>query len=158
MVPSARAVNYTMNRKAIRDLAAKELGIRTARYHYATTEEELRKGAEDLGFPCIVKPLMSSSGKGQSVMRSVDDVKRAFEYGMAGSRGDVKELIVEEFVDFDYEITLLTVTQDNGNTLFCAPIGHVLPAESDEHSPLARGRKYGESCDRSPDRSRNLGS
>lgn len=125
VVPSARAVNYTMNRKAIRDLAAKELGIRTARYHYATTEEELRKGAEDLGFPCIVKPLMSSSGKGQSVMRSVDDVKHAFEYGMAGSRGDVKELIVEEFVDFDYEITLLTVTQDNGNTLFCAPIGHV---------------------------------
>lgn len=125
VVPSARAVNYTMNRKAIRDLAAKELGIRTARYHYATTEEELRKGAEELGFPCIVKPLMSSSGKGQSVMRSVDDVKHAFEYGMAGSRGDVKELIVEEFVDFDYEITLLTVTQDNGNTLFCAPIGHV---------------------------------
>lgn len=125
VVPSARAVNYTMNRKAIRDLAAKELGIRTARYHYATTEEGLRKGAEDLGFPCIVKPLMSSSGKGQSVMRSVDDVKHAFEYGMAGSRGDVKELIVEEFVDFDYEITLLTVTQDNGNTLFCAPIGHV---------------------------------
>lgn len=125
VVPSARAVNYTMNRKAIRDLAAKELGIRTARYHYATTEEELRQGAEDLGFPCIVKPLMSSSGKGQSVMRSVDDVKHAFEYGMAGSRGDVKELIVEEFVDFDYEITLLTVTQDNGNTLFCAPIGHV---------------------------------
>ena len=125
VVPSAKAVNYTMNRKAIRDLAAKELGIKTARYHYATTVDELRQGAEDLGFPCIVKPLMSSSGKGQSVLRSVDDVQRAYDYGMAGSRGDVKELIVEEFVDFDYEITLLTVTQDNGNTLFCPPIGHV---------------------------------
>ena len=125
VVPSAKAVNYTMNRKAIRDLAAKELGIKTARYHYATTEDELRAGAEDLGFPCIVKPLMSSSGKGQSVMRSVNDVQHAFEYGMAGSRGDVKELIVEEFVDFDYEITLLTLTQDNGHTLFCPPIGHV---------------------------------
>ena len=125
VVPSAKAVNYTMNRKAIRDLAAKELRIKTARYHYATTVDELRQGAEDLGFPCIVKPLMSSSGKGQSVLRCMDDVQRAFDYGMAGSRGDVKELIVEEFVDFDYEITLLTVTQDNGQTLFCPPIGHV---------------------------------
>lgn len=125
VVPSAKAVNFTMNRKAIRDLAAQELGIRTARYHYATTPEELRAGAEHLGYPCIVKPLMSSSGKGQSVLRSADDVEKAFCYGIEGSRGDLKELIVEEFVHFDYEITLLTVTQKNGNTLFCAPIGHV---------------------------------
>ena len=125
VVPSARAVNFTMNRKAIRDLAAKELGLKTARYHYATTYEELCKGAEDLGYPCIVKPLMSSSGKGQSLVKSADDLRHAFDYGIAGSRGDIQELIIEEFVHFDYEITLLTLTQDNGNTLFCPPIGHV---------------------------------
>lgn len=125
VVPSARAVNFTMNRKAIRDLAAKELGIKTARYYYATTLEELQVAADKIGYPCIVKPLMSSSGKGQSLVRSSEEVAKAFEYGMAGSRGDVKELIVEEFVNFDYEITLLTVTQNNGHTLFCPPIGHV---------------------------------
>lgn len=125
VAPSARAVNFTMNRKAIRDLAAQDLGLPTAKYHYATTLEELRAGADKVGFPCIVKPLMSSSGKGQSLVKTADDLEKAFQYGIEGSRGDLKELIVEEFIHFDYEITLLTVTQDNGNTLFCAPIGHV---------------------------------
>lgn len=125
VVPSARAVNFTMNRKAIRDLAAKELGLKTAKYFYATTFDELVAASHEVGFPCVVKPLMSSSGKGQSIVKSADELQHAFEYGMEGSRGDVKELIIEEFVKFDYEITLLTVTQDDGNTLFCAPVGHV---------------------------------
>ncbi len=125
VVPSARAVNFTMNRKAIRDLAAVDLGLKTAKYYYAKTFDELKAGAEKVGFPCVVKPLMSSSGKGQSVVKSEADLQHAWEYGMSGSRGDVKELIIEQFVKFDYEITLLTVTQKNGPTLFCAPIGHV---------------------------------
>ena len=125
VTPSARAVNFTMNRKAIRDLAAKELGLKTARYFYATTYEQLCRAAEEIGFPCIVKPLMSSSGKGQSLVESAADLRHAFDYGMEGSRGDVKELIIEEFIRFDSEITLLTVTQKDGPTLFCPPIGHV---------------------------------
>lgn len=125
VVPSARAVNYTMNRKAIRELAAKELGLKTARYFYARTLEDLQQAAAQIGFPCVVKPLMSSSGKGQSVVKCAGDLEKAFHYGMEGSRGDVKELIIEEFIHFDYEITLLTVTQENGATLFCPPIGHV---------------------------------
>ncbi len=125
VVPSARAVNFTMNRKAIRELAAVELGLKTAKYFYARSEEELREAAEKVGYPCVVKPLMSSSGKGQSVMKSADDVAHAWKYGCEGSRGDIRELIVEEFIQFDSEITLLTVTQKNGNTLFCPPIGHV---------------------------------
>ncbi len=125
VVPSAKAVNYTMNRKAIRDLAAKDLGVKTAAYFYATTLEELETAAAKIGFPCIVKPLMSSSGKGQSMVKSADELAAAWEYGCNGSRGDIKELIIEEFISFDSEITLLTVTQDNGNTLFCPPIGHV---------------------------------
>lgn len=125
VTPSARAVNFTMNRKAIRDLAAKELGLKTARYFYASTYGELCRAAEEIGFPCIVKPLMSSSGKGQSFVGSADDLEQAFRYGMEGSRGDVKELIIEEFIHFDSEITLLTVTQKNGPTLFCPPIGHI---------------------------------
>lgn len=125
VVPSARAVNYTMNRKAIRDLAAVELGLKTARYFYATTLEELKEASEKIGFPCIVKPLMSSSGKGQSMVKSADELEAAWEYGCRGSRGDIKELIIEEFISFDSEITLLTVTQRDGKTLFCPPIGHV---------------------------------
>ena len=125
VVPSARAVNFTMNRKAIRDLAAKELGLKTARYFYAKSLDELRAAAHEVGFPCVVKPLMSSSGKGQSVVRCADDLEQAWEYGCSGSRGDIKELIVEEFIRFDSEITLLTVTQKDGPTLFCPPIGHV---------------------------------
>ena len=125
VTPSARAVNFTMNRKAIRDLAAKELGLKTARYHYASTYEELCSAAEDIGFPCIVKPLMSSSGKGQSMVKTAADLEHAWKYGIEGSRGDIQEVIIEEFIHFDSEITLLTVTQKNGPTLFCPPIGHV---------------------------------
>jgi len=124
VVPSAKAANYTMNRKAIRDLAAKELGIRTAKYRYATSYEELKNGVEYCGFPCVVKPLMSSSGKGQSVIKNQNDIEKAWNYAMEGSRGDLKEVIVESFVDFDFEITLLTVTQKEGETMFCSPIGH----------------------------------
>ena len=124
VVPSAKAANYTMNRKAIRDLASKDLGIRTAKYQYATSFEELRNGVAYCGLPCVVKPLMSSSGKGQSVIKTEIDIEKAWNYAMDGSRGDLKEVIVESFVDFDFEITLLTVTQKHGETLFCPPIGH----------------------------------
>lgn len=124
VVPSAKAANFTMNRKAIRDLAAIDLGVRTATYRYATSFEELKAGVEACGIPCVVKPLMSSSGKGQSVIKSADDIEKAWNYAMEGSRGDLKEVIVEGFIDFDYEITLLTVTQKEGPTLFCPPIGH----------------------------------
>ncbi len=125
VVPSAKAVNYTMNRKAIRDLAAKELGVKTASYKYATSLEELKSAAAEIGYPCIVKPLMSSSGKGQSMVKSAEEIEAAWKYGCEGSRGDILELIVEEFISFDSEITLLTVTQNSGETLFCPPIGHV---------------------------------
>lgn len=124
VVPSARAANFTMNRKAIRDLAAKELGLKTAKYDYATSFEELKKATEKVGIPCVVKPLMSSSGKGQSVIKSVDEIEKAWKYAVEGSRGDLIEVIAEEFISFNYEITLLTVTQKNGPTLFCPPIGH----------------------------------
>lgn len=125
VTPSARAVNFTMNRKAIRDLAAVELGLRTAKYFYAKTFEELKQAALALGFPCVVKPLMSSSGHGQSVVRCEQDLRKAFDEAMSGSRGDIREVIVEEFINFDSEFTLLTVTQKDGPTLFCPPIGHV---------------------------------
>ena len=124
VVPSAKAANYTMNRKAIRDLASIDLSIKTAKYKYAKSFKELKEGVEYCGFPCVVKPLMSSSGKGQSVIRTVDDIKKSWDYAMEGSRGDLMEVIVEEFISFEYEITLLTLTQDNGITLFCPPIGH----------------------------------
>lgn len=124
VVPSARAANYTMNRKQIRDLAAKELGLRTANYRYASSLEELQKAVGEIGIPCVVKPLMSSSGKGQSTIKSEADIKKAWNYSQSGKRGDIAEVIVEAFVNFHTEITLLTVTQKNGATLFCAPIGH----------------------------------
>ncbi len=124
VVPSAKAANFTMNRKAIRDLASKELALRTAKYQYATTLEEFKKAISAIGIPCVVKPLMSSSGKGQSVVKTEADIEKSWTYAMEGSRGDYKEVIVEEFVKFDSEITLLTVTQKNGPTLFCPPIGH----------------------------------
>ncbi len=124
VVPSAKAANYTMNRKAIRDLAAKELGLKTATYEYATSAETLKLAVASVGMPCVVKPLMSSSGKGQSTIRTEEDIEKAWAYSQEGSRGDVAEVIVEAFVDFNYEITLLTVTQNNGPTLFCPPIGH----------------------------------
>ncbi len=125
VVPSARAVNYTMNRRAIRDLAAKELGLRTAKYFYAKTFDEFKKAADEIGFPCVVKPLMSSSGHGQSYVHNDDELQEAFRDAMEEGRGDVKEVIIEEFIDFDSEFTLLTVTQKNAPTIFCPPIGHV---------------------------------
>ena len=125
VVPSAKAVNYTMNRRAIRDLASRDLGLRTAKYFYAKTFEEFKKAADEIGFPCVVKPLMSSSGHGQSYVHNDDELQQAFNEAMEGSRGDVREVIIEEFIDFESEFTLLTVTQKNGPTLFCPPIGHV---------------------------------
>lgn len=124
VVPSAKAANFTMNRKAIRDLAAKELGLRTAKYEYANSYEELISVVRSIGMPCVVKPLMSSSGKGQSVIKSEADIQKAWDYAQSGKRGDHTEVIAEAFVKFDSEITLLTVTQKTGDTLFCLPIGH----------------------------------
>lgn len=128
VVPSARAVNFTMNRRAIRDLASRVLGLRTAKYFYAKTYDEFKKAADEIGFPCVVKPLMSSSGHGQSYVHNDGELEAAFRNAMEGSRGDVKEVIIEEFIDFDSEFTLLTVTQKKGDTLFCPPIGHVQKA------------------------------
>ena len=125
VVPSARAVNFTMNRKAIRELAHTELGLKTANYKYAKTYEEFCSAAEEIGYPFIVKPLMSSSGHGQSKVDSPEELDKAWKCAAEGARGDIKEVIVEQFIKFDSEITLLTVTQNNGNTLFCQPIGHV---------------------------------
>lgn len=124
VVPSARAANFTMNRKAIRDLAAKELGLKTANYRYATTLNELKTAVKEVGIPCVVKPLMSSSGKGQSTIKTEDEIEKAWSYSQSGKRGDIAEVIVEAFVKFHTEITLLTVTQKDGETLFCPPIGH----------------------------------
>lgn len=124
VVPSAKATNYTMNRKQIRDLAAKDLGLKTANYRYASSEEELRHAVIEIGMPCVVKPLMSSSGKGQSVIYHKEDIATSWQISQTKGRGDAQEVIVEAFVDFDFEITLLTLTQKSGNTLFCPPIGH----------------------------------
>ena len=125
VVPSAKAVNFTMNRKAIRELAHTELGLKTANYKYASTYEELLEATKTIGFPCIIKPLMSSSGHGQSKVDTPEELPQAWECACGGARGDLREVIVEQFIPFDFEITLLTVTQKNGHTLFCQPIGHV---------------------------------
>jgi phosphoribosylglycinamide formyltransferase 2 len=124
VIPSAKAANYTMNRKSIRDLAAKELGVKTAKYRYAKNLEELKQAVAELGLPCVVKPLMSSSGKGQSFVRTEQEIQKAFEIAMEKGRGDYEEVIVEEFINFDFEITLLTVKQWDEKTLFCPAIGH----------------------------------
>ena len=124
VIPSAKAANFTMNRKSIRDLASKELGLKTAKYKYAKSYRELVEKVKYTGMPCVVKPLMSSSGKGQSVIKKESDIKDAWDEALKGSRGDLMEVIVEEFISFDYEITLLTLTQNNNNTLYCPPIGH----------------------------------
>lgn len=124
VVPSARAANFTMNRKAIRDLAAHDLALRTAKYAYASTLEEFTAAVAHIGVPCVVKPLMSSSGKGQSIVRDAADAGKAWEIAITKGRGKTTEVIVEEFIHFEKEITLLTVTQNNGETLFCPPIGH----------------------------------
>jgi len=123
VVPSARAAQMTMNRDAIRDLASKELGLRTSSYRYAESREELRAAAEAVGVPLVVKPVMSSSGKGQSTVRDMGEIDGAWDYAAAGMRGDRQRVIAEAFVDFDYEITLLTVRATDG-VHFCPPIGH----------------------------------
>ncbi len=123
IVPSARATQLTMNRDAIRDLAAQELGLTTSLYRYAESLDEVRVAAGVTGFPCVIKPVMSSSGKGQSTVRSAEELAAAWDYACAGMRGDRARVIVEQFVDFDYEITLLTVRHAGGIS-FCPPIGH----------------------------------
>lgn len=125
VIPTARATAVTMNRDRIRDLAASELGLRTARYAYASSAEELAAAAVPLGWPVVVKPVMSSSGKGQSVVEGPEGIAAAWEAAMAGARGSGARVIVEEFLRFEQEITLLTVKQWAGATLFCPPIGHI---------------------------------
>ena len=124
VIPTAAATNYTMNRDRIRELAANELGIRTAKYAYATTLDELTQASTKIGFPNVVKPVMSSSGKGQSIVNSATEVEQAWEYAIAGARGNTQKIIVEEFIDFEIEITLMTVKQWSAPTIFCPPIGH----------------------------------
>ena len=113
-----------MNRNRIRELAAKKLGIRTAKYAYATTLDELTQASTKIGFPNVVKPVMSSSGKGQSIVNSTAEIEQAWEYAIAGARGDTQKIIVKEFIDFEIEITLMTVQQWSAPTIFCPPIGH----------------------------------
>lgn len=124
VIPTAKATYLTMNREGIRRLAAEELGIRTSPYRFAATFEEFEEAVKAIGMPCVVKPIMSSSGHGQSVMRREADVKGAWEYAQEGGRAGAGKVIVEGFVDFDYEITQLTV-RHAGGTSFCEPIGHV---------------------------------
>lgn len=124
VVPSARAAHMTMNRERIRNLAARELGVPVSDYRFATTKAEFVLAVEEIGLPCVVKPTMSSSGKGQSTVRSIDEIEAAWEYALGGTRGTADQVIVEELVDFDYEITLLTI-RHVGGTSFCEPIGHV---------------------------------
>lgn len=123
VIPTARAANLTMNRDAIRDLASKKLGLRTSLYRYAESREEALAAGEELGFPLVIKPVMSSSGKGQSTAQNEDELSVAWDYAVANMRGDRVRIIVEQFIAFDYEITLLTVRTVQG-ILFCPPIGH----------------------------------
>jgi phosphoribosylglycinamide formyltransferase 2 len=123
VIPNAQAVSKTMNRKNIRRFAAEELGIKTSGYHFVSTYEEMCIAADDLGFPCVIKPVMSSSGHGQSIARSPFDLENSWEIAKE-ARGDASELIVEEFIRFDYEITLLTA-RNGTETVFCEPIGHI---------------------------------
>jgi phosphoribosylglycinamide formyltransferase 2 len=123
VIPNARATKLTMNREGIRRLAAEELGLKTSPYRFTNTLEAFRKAVEDIGIPCVVKPIMSSSGKGQSVIRSAKDIENAWRIACEQSRTGGSSVIVEGFIDFDYEITLLTV-RHKGGTSFCAPIGH----------------------------------
>ena len=124
VIPSAKAANLTMNRDRIRDVAV-GLGVRTAKFNYAESAEELLAQANAIGFPVVIKPVMSSSGKGQSVAKTAADIQASWDYACAGMRGDRKKVIVEEFINFEFEITLLTIRQRKGPTLFCEPIGHV---------------------------------
>lgn len=123
VIPSARAAQLTMNREGIRRLAAEVLGLPTSPYQFADSFEQCRAAVESIGFPCLIKPIMSSSGKGQSVLKSLDDLQTALDYAQAGGRAGKGRVIVEGFIDFDYEIALLTV-RHSGGTTFCAPVGH----------------------------------
>src|ERR1700761_9468984 len=123
VIPTARAAQLTMNREGIRRLAAEELGLPTSPYAFASTEEEYRSAGGEIGFPCLIKPIMSSSGKGQSVVKSEPDITKAWQYAQEGGRAGKGKVIVEGFVDFDYEITMLTVRHIGGAS-FCAPVGH----------------------------------
>jgi phosphoribosylglycinamide formyltransferase 2 len=123
VIPNANAVNKTMNRKNIREFAAEELGLPTSKYKFVTTFEELENAADYIGFPCVIKPVMSSSGHGQSIAKTKDDLAKSWETAKE-ARGDASELIVEEFITFDYEITMLTARNEN-ETVFCEPIGHI---------------------------------
>jgi len=124
VIPNAQAVSKTMNRKNIRKFASEDLGLKTSKYQFVSTIEELKKAVLEIGFPCVIKPVMSSSGHGQSVCKSIQDIEKSFEIATNEARGDASELIVEEFIDFDYEITLLTARNEL-ETVFCEPIGHI---------------------------------
>ena len=124
VIPTAYATHLTMNRDAIRNVAADKLKMRTAKFAYAENHKELKEACGEIGYPCVIKPVMSSSGKGQSVAKASRDVKKSWDIACLGMRGDQKKVIVEEFIDFDFEITLLTVKQKKGKTLFVDPIGH----------------------------------
>ncbi len=124
VVPTAKAAHLTMNRDVIRDLASDDLGLRTAKFAYATSLEQLKEVAREVGYPSVLKPVMSSSGKGQSVVKSEADLERAFNDAITGARGDTIKVIIEEFIAFEEEITLLTVRQHTGETRFVDPIGH----------------------------------
>ena len=124
VIPSARAANLTMNRDRIRDVAV-GLGVRTAKFSYAESADELLQKSKAIGFPVVIKPVMSSSGKGQSVAKSEADIATSWDYACQGMRGDRQKVIVEEFIHFEFEITLLTIRQRNGKTIYCQPIGHV---------------------------------
>ncbi len=123
VIPNAEAVNKTMNRKNIRVFACEELGLSASKYEFISTFDEMENAASKIGFPCVIKPVMSSSGHGQSIAKSDDDLENSWELAKE-ARGDASELIVEEFINFDYEITILTVRNDTGTT-FCEPIGHI---------------------------------
>ena len=123
VIPTARAARLTMDREGIRRLAAEELGVRTSPFKFAETEDEYRAAIDEIGMPCVIKPVMSSSGKGQSTVKAADDIQYSWDYAREGARGSAGKVIVEGFVDFDYEITLLTV-RHSGGVSFCAPIGH----------------------------------
>ncbi len=145
VAPSARAVQLTMNRDGIRDFAARELGLVTSKYRFAETREEALAAAAEVGLPCVIKPVMSSSGHGQSVARTNEDVATAWDYAVANMRGDRPRVIVEEFIAFDSEITLLTVATRDG-ILFCPPVGHHQEAgdyrESWQPAALPEGALY----------------
>lgn len=124
IIPTARATQLTMNREGIRRMAVEELGCKTSPYAFAATEEDYMAAIEKIGLPCVVKPIMSSSGKGQSTVKNQDDVMASWKYAQEGGRAGAGKVIVEGFVEFDYEITLLTI-RHVGGTSFCSPVGHI---------------------------------